>query len=57
MASDSLSRVILGGRAMRIAAWSGSLLCWERDLLALKARLAPVFRRKELKATASAFLD
>jgi SRSO17 transposase len=49
--------MILGGRAMGITAWSGSLLCWERDLLALKARLAPVFRRKELKATASAFLD
>jgi SRSO17 transposase len=42
---------------MAIAAWSGSLLCWERELSALKARLAPVFRRKELKTTAGAFLD
>jgi len=42
---------------MGVAAWSGSLLGWEKDLSALKARLAPAFRRKELKATASAFLD
>lgn len=42
---------------MGVAAWSGSLLGWEKELSALKARLAPVFRRKELKATAGAFLD
>jgi SRSO17 transposase len=33
------------------------LLDWEAELSALKARLAPIFRRKELKATAGAFLD
>lgn len=42
---------------MGIAAWSGSLLGWEKELSALKVRLAPVFRRKELKTTAGAFLD
>jgi hypothetical protein len=42
---------------MAIAAWSGSFLAWEKELSALKARFAPVFRRKELKATASAFID
>jgi len=42
---------------MGIAAWSGALLDWEAELAGLKARLAPIFGRKELKATASAFLD
>ncbi len=42
---------------MGVAAWSGSLLSWEKELSTLKSRLAPMFRRKELKATASAFLD
>lgn len=42
---------------MTVAAWSGSLLEWKEQLSALKARLFPVFRRKELKETASAFLD
>lgn len=42
---------------MAVAAWSGSLLSWEKELSALKARLSSAFRRKELKATASAFLD
>jgi hypothetical protein len=43
--------------AMGGAAWSGSLVSREKDLLALKARLAPMFRRKVLKTTACAFLD
>ena len=43
--------------AMGGAAWSGSLVSREKDLLALKARLAPVFRRRVLKTTACAFLD
>ena len=42
---------------MPVAAWSGSLLLWERELAALKERIAPVFRRRELKETAGAFVD
>lgn len=42
---------------MSVAAWSGSLLGWERELAALKERLAPVLRRRELKETGGAFLD
>jgi SRSO17 transposase len=42
---------------MSVAAWSGSLLKWEQELSALKARLAPVFRRSDVRATASAFID
>lgn len=42
---------------MSVAAWSGSLLAWEWELAALKERLGPVFHRRELKATAGAFLD
>jgi SRSO17 transposase len=42
---------------MPIAGWTGALLEWERDLAALKERLSPVFRRRELKETAGAFLD
>lgn len=42
---------------MSVAAWSGSLLAWERELSALKARLAPVFRRRESRETGGAFLD
>ena len=42
---------------MSVAAWSGSLLAWEHDLGALKERLGPVFRRRELRETAGAFID
>lgn len=42
---------------MSVATWSGSLLAWERELLELKERLAPVFRRRELRETGGAFLD
>jgi SRSO17 transposase len=42
---------------MSVAAWSGSLLNWEQELAALKERLAPVLRRRELKETGGAFLD
>ena len=42
---------------MSIAAWSGSLLEWEGELSSLKARLGPVFGRRELRETGSAFLD
>lgn len=42
---------------MSVAAWSGSLLAWELELAALKERLAPVLRRRELRETGGAFLD
>ena len=42
---------------MSVAAWSGSLLAWQQELAALKERIAPVFRRRELKETAGAFVD
>jgi SRSO17 transposase len=42
---------------MVVASWSGSLLAWERELSRLKARLGPVFRRRELQETGGAFLD
>jgi SRSO17 transposase len=42
---------------MSVAFWSGSLLDWQGELAALKLRLAPVFRRSEVQASASAFLD
>jgi hypothetical protein len=34
---------------MGVASWSGSLLAWEGEIIRLKARLPPVFRRRELK--------
>jgi hypothetical protein len=40
-----------------VAGWSGSLLCWERELTALKVRLAPVFGRSEIRRSAGAFID
>lgn len=42
---------------MSVSGWSGSCLAWEREFLALKARLGLVFRRRELKETGGAFLD
>src|SRR4051812_24660584 len=42
---------------MSVAVWSGSLVAWERELAALKARIGPVFGRAEVRATAGAFLD
>ncbi len=42
---------------MSVAAWSGALLDWQRELGALKERLAPVFGRREVRETAGAFLD
>src|SRR3954469_18984672 len=46
-----------GGASMSVAVWSGSLVAWERELAALKARIGPVFGRAEVRATAGAFLD
>src|SRR3954470_15198728 len=43
--------------SMSVAVWSGSLVAWERELAALKARIGPVFGRAEVRATAGAFLD
>ena len=42
---------------MAVASWSGSLLAWEHELSTLKERLGPIFRRRELKETAGAFVD
>lgn len=42
---------------MSVAVWSGSLLAWEGELSALKARLASVFGRSEVRASAGAFID
>jgi SRSO17 transposase len=42
---------------MSVAAWSGSLLAWERELSELKSRLAPAFGRSEVRGSASAFID
>ena len=42
---------------MSVAVWSGSLVAWERELVALKERIGPVFGRAEARATAGAFLD
>src|SRR5689334_14392486 len=42
---------------MAVAGWSGSLLEWERELVGLKGRLAPVFGRSEVRRSAGAFID
>jgi len=42
---------------MSVAAWSGSLLKWEQELSALKARLASAFGRAETRTSAGAFID
>src|SRR6187200_2317059 len=42
---------------MSVASWAGALLSWEQELVRLKCRLAPIFRRRELQQTGSAFLD
>ena len=42
---------------MSVADWSGSLLEWERELGLWKSRLGPVFGRREVRETGSAFLD
>jgi SRSO17 transposase len=42
---------------MSVASWSGSLLAWEAELSALKARVGRLFGRRELKESAAAFLD
>ncbi|MBV8398553.1 MAG: IS701 family transposase [Acetobacteraceae bacterium] len=42
---------------MSVAVWSGSGLAWDRELLALKSRLGPVFGRPEVRASAGAFVD
>ena len=35
---------------MSVAGWSGSLVAWERELVALKERIGPVFGRAETRA-------
>src|SRR3954470_20687583 len=52
-----LSEFGRGGASMSVAVWSGSLVAWECELAALKARIGPVFGRAEVRETAGAFLD
>jgi SRSO17 transposase len=47
----------MGGISMSVAGWSGSVVAWQQELDTLKQRLGPVFGRRELRASASAFLD
>ena len=42
---------------MSVAGWSGSVVAWQQELDTLKQRLGAVFCRRELRASASAFLD
>jgi SRSO17 transposase len=42
---------------MSVASWSGSLLAWEKELSALKARVGRVLPRRELRETGADFLD
>jgi SRSO17 transposase len=42
---------------MSVAVWAGSGLAWDRELIALKDRLASVFRRSDVAASAGAFID
>ncbi|MER8448305.1 transposase [Mesorhizobium sp. M1066] len=42
---------------MSVASWSGSLLAWEQELTALKARVGRVLPRRELRETGADFLD
>ena len=42
---------------MSVAGWSGALLGWEQELAAVKARVGRVLPRRQLRETASAFLD
>lgn len=42
---------------MLVSSWSGSLLRWEDELAAFKARLAGAFGRSELRRTAGTFID
>src|SRR5260221_412958 len=42
---------------MSVASWSGSLLAWEQELTALKARVGRVLRRRELRETGADFID
>jgi SRSO17 transposase len=43
--------------AMSVVVWSGSGLGWDRELVALKSRLGPVFGRPEVRTSAGAFID
>jgi SRSO17 transposase len=40
-----------------VSLWSGALLRWDEELTAFKLRLAEVFGRSDLRASASAFID
>src|SRR3954451_25344033 len=53
----SLGECGRGGASMSVAVWSGSRVAWERELVALKERIGPVFGRAETRATAGAFME
>lgn len=42
---------------MSVSGWSGSTLAWEGELGALKARLGPVFGRREVRESFGGFVD
>lgn len=42
---------------MSVSGWSGSTLAWKSELCALKARLGPVFGRRELRESFGGFVD
>ena len=42
---------------MSVSGWSGSMLAWEGELGALKARLGPVFGRPETRESFGGFVD
>lgn len=42
---------------MSVSTWSGSVLAWEHELLALKERLGAIFGRRELRESGGAFVD
>ena len=42
---------------MSVSGWSGSTLAWEGELGALKARLWPVFGRRETRESFGGFVD
>jgi len=42
---------------MSVASWSGSLIAWEQERSALKARVGKVLGRRELRETGASFLD
>lgn len=42
---------------MSVSGWSGSTLAWEDALCAIKARLGPLFGRREVRESFGGFVD